>query len=378
VLVNAGDYPVNYLESTHVVLKGDVSLYGGYNSDFTERSPVDFPTTIEDVSNSVANTTDFNKALEADGNLGSIDSATLVDGFVIKGTLQPNVWNAAAVLIVNGASPTLNNNWIYGPDTSSQFGSGAVWIALANPILSNNRIFGGNGLLVAGVISDYGAEPYIYNNEIHGGNSTSSTFGIVVRSSFPTVRNNTIYSGSGSTVAASIVIQAESTAPFSQPAIDNNLIFSTDTPASSCIAETLTDMMGGDPLPASLRNNNLFACQTMYIDTAGGCPGDADGDNSNATCALEELNVLPNITNGVGGNISVLPDFVDIDGIDNDINTMDDNDWRLAPGTPSTITGGGLNGADQIPVWNFNNDADGRSRPASGAPWAIGAYEQVP
>jgi len=330
------------------------------------------------VSNSVANTTDFNKALEADGNLGSIDSATLVDGFVIKGTLQPNVWNAAAVLIVNGASPTLNNNWIYGPDTSSQFGSGAVWIALANPILSNNRIFGGNGLLVAGVISDYGAEPYIYNNEIHGGNSTSSTFGIVVRSSFPTVRNNTIYSGSGSTVAASIVIQAESTAPFSQPAIDNNLIFSTDTPASSCIAETLTDMMGGDPLPASLRNNNLFACQTMYIDTAGGCPGDADGDNSNATCALEELNVLPNITNGVGGNISVLPDFVDIDGIDNDINTMDDNDWRLAPGTPSTITGGGLNGADQIPVWNFNNDADGRSRPASGAPWAIGAYEQVP
>jgi hypothetical protein len=69
------------------------------------------------------------------------------------------------------------------------------------------------------------------------------------------------------------------------------------------------------------------------------------------------------------------PLFADIDGADNDINTMDDNDWHLSAGSPASVTAGGLNGLDQNPAWTFTTDKDGVTRPASGNPWSIGAYE---
>lgn len=342
VLVNAGEYQVNYGNSTHVVLKGNVSLYGGYNESYSDRSPELFPTVIEDTSTDPGMTPfDINTAIlgDGEGDPDTIDSTTRVDGFIIKGTTQPEVSYASAIYLMNGASPTL----------------------------STNRIYGGNGFWVAGVISAYGANPVVNNNIIHGGNSTSMSQGIIVASASSTIRNNTIHSGQSDWTEAGILIQVENNGPFALVTIDNNIVYSTAESDSYCIVEYYPQTPNpGFIQLGSLQNNNVFSCNILYTSASGGCSG---------TCTLDEINSLPNVIDGVGNNISVAVNFDDIDGLDDDLATMDDNNWYLSASNPSSITSGGLNGYDQSPAWSFTNDAAGNSRPASGNPWSIGAYE---
>ena len=171
-------------------------------------------------------------------------------------------------------------------------------------------------------------------------------------SSSPTVQNNTINGGSGPTSSAmynnnspSIIVQ-------------NNILLTHTGAGSVCFFE-------GDAVsdPQSMRNNNLFACQVVYYDSDGGCTGNADGDNNSNTCTLAEMNALTDITSGMNGNVSADPQFVDQVG----------GDWHFSAGSPASVTQGGLNGIDE--GWSFTNDKDGVARPASGSPWAIGAYE---
>ncbi len=82
---------------------------------------------------------------------------------------------------------------------------------------------------------------------------------------------------------------------------------------------------------------------------------------------IGDVNTLTDIINGMGGNVSVDPVFVDIDGADDDITTMDDNDWHLTGSTTTDISTGGLNlSAD------FTTDKDGVTRTD---PWSMGCYE---
>jgi len=54
--------------------------------------------------------------------------------------------------------------------------------------------------------------------------------------------------------------------------------------------------------------------------------------------------------------------------LDDDIDTMGDNDWRLTASSPTEVTQGGLDLSAE-----FTTDKDGVTRTA---PWSIGAYEQ--
>jgi len=75
------------------------------------------------------------------------------------------------------------------------------------------------------------------------------------------------------------------------------------------------------------------------------------------------------------GNVDVDPLFVDIDGPDDDITTMDDNDWHLSASSPESIRTGGLNGSTD--AWTFTEDRDGSTRTGDGSiGWSMGAYEQ--
>jgi hypothetical protein len=49
------------------------------------------------------------------------------------------------------------------------------------------------------------------------------------------------------------------------------------------------------------------------------------------------------------------------------------DDWHLSASSPTAVTTGGLNGIDQ--GWSFTTDYDGVTRPASGNPWSMGAFE---
>ena len=60
--------------------------------------------------------------------------------------------------------------------------------------------------------------------------------------------------------------------------------------------------------------------------------------------------------------------FTDIDGADNNINTMEDNDWHLSATCPTSITqGGGTNTG----ILTLDIDLTGRT-----VPWSIGADER--
>jgi hypothetical protein len=194
--------------------------------------------------------------------------------------------------------------------------------------------------------------------------------------SSPTVRNNTLYGGGGSGTSTGMRLATQSFASLS-PRFDNNMIFTRSGTGSTCIAEISQFAASSSTSPSSLRNNNLFGCVVAYRDVENGCPGNADGDNNPGTCTLAEMNALTDILSGVSGNISLdmTALFVDLDGADSNLDTMGDNDWHLGAGTPASVTAGGLNGRDQNPAWTFTTDKDGVTRPGSGMPWAIGAYE---
>jgi hypothetical protein len=131
-----------------------------------------------------------------------------------------------------------------------------------------------------------------------------------------------------------------------------------------------------------MHNNTLFNCEHIYTSVSNDCPGDGDGDGDPTTCSLAEMEADILLSGSAGGNINVDPVLFDLDGADNDINTMDDNDWHLSepvpgPASPLSVTQGGFNGIEE--AWSFTDDYDGNSRPLDPTiPWAIGAYTSPP
>jgi len=243
------------------------------------------------------------------------------------------------------------------------------------PLIYNNTITGRNPVSATSN-SSFGiyvldASPVINNNLISGGGSTLNATAFYQFGGTSKLRNNILYGGSGT--SSSTAISLASYGSPTDPNIDNNIMFTRIGLGSSCIVESLPSGTGtGDATPASLLNNDMYNCDTLYVDNQLGCSG------SSICTTVAQVNALGDIPR-VGANISVDPLFVDITGPDNDINTMGDNDWHFtpptltSPGSPTSVTAGGLNGIDEI--WSFLTDKDDVVRPASGNPWSIGAYE---
>ena len=125
---------------------------------------------------------------------------------------------------------------------------------------------------------------------------------------------------------------------------------------------------------ASIRNNTLwdFAGSTILYLTQ-------TGQNLDSLAAIEALS-------HASGNWDEDPNLVDIDGADDDIATIEDNDWHLEPTSSVEIRQGGRDGSTQ--GWGFTTDKDGVTRTnltqgpdddptnddAEG--WSMGAYER--
>lgn len=360
VLVKAGDYRLSHALGTHVVLQEAVSLYGGYNANFDARNVANNITTIEDRSTTGGSDAAPRAAIVGSG---SITSTTVVDGFTLQGSTQGAVYTAA-ILSTNGAAPTIENNDILGGSGGAS--SYGVHNNGSSPTIQANTIHGGGGGAVwsYGVFNYEGATAVIRNNTIHGGAGSNGSRGVGNINASPRVQNNTIHGGVGNDSVG--IFSSGGVSNPARPYIDNNIILARST--GTCIYGA-----GQSSKPSSLRNNDLWNCVRVFVDDPASCPGNADGDNNAYTCSLTEMNALTGIPGGVGGNVSIDPLFADIDGADNSFNTMADNDWRFSPGSPATVTAGGLNGIDA--GWTFITDKDGSARPASGNAWSIGAYE---
>ena len=420
IMVNAGIYNVNSDPAgtqTHVLLKEGVSLYGGYNNDFTQRNVDGNESTINDISAALGSVGEPNRSIEVGAG---ITGATIIDGFTVNGSTQIGVEYTAAIWVHDITSPMIKNNTISGGSGSKSSygvnnqnsstptvqgnkiygGSGVNFtIGILNEsspsIVRDNTIDGGSGTYTTGV-SNQQSSPTIQNNTIDGGDAIIASNGIENFISSPTINNNLIYGGSGNDVSVGINDTGNSNSTIQNNTIDggngstasygittsfgttieNNIIRSMSAGTGYCIYELTVD---GDP--DSLRNNALFQCDAMYYDFDAACVGDNDGDANNNTCSFTEMEALSDFgISGVSGNTVFYPGFAHYDGPDGDTSTMEDNDWHLGLGAPDDVKHGGLNLST-----NFTTDKDGNPRTAvlgdssplnaGAAGWSIGAYE---
>lgn len=369
-----------------VLLKEGISIYGGYSdTDWSIREPLIYISTIKDDSTNDGALDNPNRAIEG-GN--RITENTIIDGFKIEGG---DGEISFAIFNHDGASPTIQNNTIcgssynnsagiYNTESSSPIiqkntiigGSIDVSFGIYNydscaPKIQNNRIIGGlDGSQSIGIYNDTHSSPDIQNNLIDGGNGAYSLGIYNYESSSPVIQNNTINGGSNNgnwsigiaNFSASSIIQ-------------NNIIF-TYAGSGRCgfyEFDTSSD-------PDSLQNNDIFDCPN-------GLYSDWNESGALVLYSISDVNDYNKTTQDIGkpseGNISDNPAFADIDGADDDISTIGDNDWHLTLLSPDSIKENGINGAHSSFNWGFTIDMDENPRSplddSSTTGWSIGAYE---
>ena len=402
VVVEAGTYAVSNTGTVRITLKEGVSLYGGFNATFTDRSIGS--SIITDQSSATTALPNPNYAVLGDTG---ITAATLLDGFTILGagsgsnltaglrmhnsaapTVQHNTINGGsgsttsyAIYQDTGAAPLIQYNTLYGgnggtnsigvkSDSSSPVimsnlieggsgGSSSTAIAGDSDVamqIRANRIFGGSGTNNSAGISAVRGTYTINNNLIHAGTGAQSR-GVFNTEASTSVRNNTIYGGSGTTTA--VGLEYTYSTPSGSFDIENNIILSPSF-SGICIISTIVWAPFNNDLLCSTALYRDGVTDYLGLDGFGNLTTNADGSGAQ-------------LAPPGSGNVSIDPLLVDIDGPDNDIDTMADNDWHLSALTSTLISAGGLNGIDLS--WSFDTDFDGVTRPASGNPWAMGAYE---
>lgn len=409
VFVQSGTYVVDGTSTARIVLKQGVSLFGGYNADFSARVAGD--SSIIDAGSDTTSSTDPSYAVL--GNSSDITKVTILDGFSIQGATNTTSYTAGLSLR-DGAAPTVQNNTIAGgagsvdsyaifmnnqPSPIIQYntlkggagsnisaaiygdgndvfiqhndmygGSGqnsyGVQLTVSNSRFFSNNVFGGSGASSTGMFVS-GGDALLQNNLIHAGLGDTSIGVESLPLTSIMLRNNTIQGGNGSTRAAGVVIDMIIPVPVSE-IIQNNIIM-TQHPNGTCI-----DNINFEPIQNVLLQNNVLYCAgALYRNSFDAYQG--VDNNGNLTT---NVNGSGTALDPAGSkNLAVDPFLVDLDGADNNPGTMADNDWHLSADTPAVVISGGLNGNDV--GWVDTTDHDDIVRPPSDNPWTIGAYQTV-
>ncbi|MFZ5629516.1 MAG: hypothetical protein ACOY5B_10340 [Spirochaetota bacterium] len=363
-----------------------ISLYGGYNAAL--------PDTNGEWTRNVAL---YTTSITATGMRGvtygsdvtaAYRAATVLDGFTVTGgageapygvylnnaspTISNNrinsgtpVFQVSAVYAMNNSAPVIQGNTI----TASQQNAVGIDAHNCNGItIERNTIVALGTVYSAGLVIRNSATFRVLNNVVLGGTSNSAeSIGIDLTTSTGEIAGNTIYAGQGSFTYG---IELNSGTNVS---IRNNVIFTTTAGGTRhCIYENGT---GNNPV--AVQNNNLFGCPTgVYRDADNGCGG-------GATCSLAQMTALgANYSGNVSIDNSGSQLFVDVDGADNNLGTMTDNDWRLTSNAAiCDVRGGGLDlttlyTSDRI-MTNRTATLPSACTPTNtgAAGWSMGAYE---
>jgi len=204
---------------TTIVLKENVSLYGGYSLDYCERDPAVYKTSITDLNRLSGSGT----GIAIDAGQG-ISAATIIDGFELTGSSSSRDNPTASSVVIRireGAAPTIQNNIINGGNTGGA--TIGISISSSSPTVQNNIINGGEGFIES---TSYGmrisgdASPLVSDNIINGGSSDDTSVGISSGSnSAPIIRNNFINGGKGGSRSTTGVITIGGS-----PIIENNIV----------------------------------------------------------------------------------------------------------------------------------------------------------
>jgi hypothetical protein len=383
VCIAAGTYPL----SAMINVPSGILLKGGYSSDFSDWDPAQHVSALEDArtptghSNLIRFSSVSGSGLDGLKIVGSqsgsaqywteavtIDSSTSItirNCTIIGGEagLDPYFSNALSIYTCTDNSVLIENNYIDG-GTGTQYSCG-IYVTYSHPIIRGNRIYGGTigsstqytcGLAIQCDGFRNPSTPCLYNNLIYGGRGASFSHGIFVTLSYPTIYNNTICSGIGTTRASALTISASN---FSTQVM-NNVLFGDGAGTSYGLWEDTND---GDV--GALQNNCFYGATLTHL--YGNCTQHSPTYIGNNIDSIASVNST--FSTGItttSGNLTANPDFQDIDGADNILSTLADDDWSIK--TTSAIKGSGLDGSAVL-----TNDFGGTAR---SVPWSIGAYEQ--
>ena len=285
---------------------------------------------------------------------------------IIDGSERTAVQNFQSTAVRLSHTPQRGPMFLRATDNYIQAGPGnrttALNVFTTDGILERNVIDAGGRADAIDTVGIWNLSETltIANNIVRGGVGTTSTAlrSSIAYTSTPAasrVYNNTLIGrntpGTGAQTGYGVRLDDGAT-----PDLQNNLIHcpAGDAARSICIGESRSTSQ----LPAAARNNALSGCDVAYLDFHFGC---MYGDE----CMLNELNGFgPNF----GGNVSATPAFTDEDGADNDLATVEDNDYSLSAGTPVTVRAGGLDLSSF-----FTGDFASTLRTT---PWSIGAFER--
>ncbi len=367
IRVGAGSYCVGGLGvgcSAQIALVDDVGLFGGYDPADWTRNVSANTTTIKDGGGSVA-------PIFAPIAINSgATNATVVDGFTITGRADLSGGDSVACIYSDSGSPIINDNVLESDTTVGVAGSFyGIYSSGGSPRITANTIVAAEDGSAFGLFlgaNPSASSPFVFNNTIDtSAPAVAFNFGIAIDGgATPTISNNSIAfgaidatsgiesSGVGTYVYASDPSAAAST-------IENNIIWTAATGTTRCVVAQYVDQA-----PASLKNNDLFGCASLYAD--------ASGTHSQSTIA--GVNALT----FASGNIS-------FDLLGGNVYFVDDTaDWHLQTGDPSTGAGfltvktGALSNGAAAAVFHATTDRDGNPRTSdgSGTGWSMGAFEQ--
>ncbi|MEM7184075.1 MAG: DUF1565 domain-containing protein [Spirochaetota bacterium] len=268
----------------------------------------------------------------------SNSNSITISGSTIQGGSQGYLTYGINLQLTNSSSSTtITGNTIHGNGNSSTNESRAVVdSSTISSLFANNLVYGGNGINSRGIILA----------------STSTTIAKIY--------NNTIIGGtrSGQTDATAILTDSSAT-----PDIQNNIFYVNTATTNDCIFENST---GGDP--SAIKNNDFFGCSGFLYNR----------DESAYKTSISTMQAV-DATNYTG-NVTLDPSFSDVNGADNDLSTISDNNLQIQSSTGVNVRQGGLNLSS-----SFTTDFAGNTRTAStgGSPsntgaagWSMGAYEQ--
>ncbi len=299
----------------------------------------------------------------------------------------------------------VEGNLLLGHEPVLDVTNGLVVHGTVDTIARFNRISGGGGVLASRAVH-FNAEGtlFLHANLIDAGRSpTGARSGIDSQPSGPAGRliatNNTISYGSGTNVESQsgVFRMSRSSALIAL----NNLVFGQGSFA--VFRENPDDNAEGHFADArSLDNNVVVSVPVLSLY--------ADNDTRAApppTSIMDMQSLLWCQDTPAENNqlLSALPEsvFVDYDGQDDDVSTLQDNDWHLLPSAPAAIRDGGIGpqgpgpgcGAVTGPTGGsgYMPPLSGCALPSRGsepcnlvpvdfeqtprtAPWSVGAYER--
>jgi hypothetical protein len=361
-------------------LKNGVAVYGGFAGTETSLAQRDWQTNVTVLSGDI----DQNDTVDANGvvtNMANIAGANAFHVVTATNVMSTAVLDGFTITAGNANSFPLPNNF-----------GGGMYNDNSSPTL-RNLIFSGNAAVNSGGgIANFNSSSPTLTNVTFSGNAAQSGGGMYNENSSPTLTNVT-FSGNAASYAGGGMFNFSSNPTLTNVAFIGNVAYNGASGMFNLqnSSPTLTNVIFSGNNSNFGAMENMFGCNSILTNvTFSGNIGNVRGMlntssnptltnviiwSSSGTISIANTSSSPtvtysNIQDGYSGtgNINSDPLFVDADGPDNIVGTLDDN-LRLQSGSPSINTGNNA----AVPT-GVTTDLEGKPRIQNGTV-DMGAYE---